>query len=102
MTLSVTNKTKKLESVEAELDDYKTMNHEQSLKIKELETEKQLLTNHVEKLNTELNNTTTSMQGKKDYSDEELRNLLDEHKSEKDEWEKIRESRLIRSILQNY
>lgn len=67
--------------------------------IKELETEKQLLTNHVEKLNVELNNITVGLQNKKEYTDEEIRNLLDEHKSEKDEWEKIRESKITRPVL---
>lgn len=92
-------RTKKLEILETESQDYKIINHEQELRIKELETEKQLLANHVEKLTQELNNIIVSLQNKKAYTDEEIRNLLDEHKSEKDEWEKIRESKVKRPIL---
>lgn len=92
MTSTLNEKTKKLEVCETDIRDFKLINHEQDLRIKELEAEKQMLNNHVERLNQELNNISSSLQGKKEFGDDEIRNLLDEHKSEKDEWEKIRES----------
>ena len=89
----------RLEASQSELSDMKLVAHELELRVKELEGEKQMLSAHVEKLNQELNGASMSLQSKKEFGEEEIRGLLDEHKGEKDEWEKIRESRLIRPVL---
>ena len=89
----------RLEASQSELADCKLLAHELELRVKELEGEKQMLGAHVEKLNQELNGASMSLQSKKEFGDEEIRSLLDEHKGEKDEWEKIRESGMIRPVL---
>lgn len=74
--------------------------HEQQLHIKELDQENKNLINQVEKLNIELNELNSNLNNRKGFSLDEIKNLMEDHQNEKDEWEKIRESQYYK--IQEY
>lgn len=54
----------------------------------------------MEKLTIELNELNSSLEGRKSYSLDEVKNLMDEHQTEKESWEKIRENQYYK--IQDY
>ncbi len=95
----MTEKNAKIAGLEEELMNKTDFVHELELKLKEAEGDRQFLSNQVEKLNIELNELNSSMQNRKTYSLDEIKNLMEEHQQEKEEWETIRESWLTRPVL---
>lgn len=54
----------------------------------------------MEKLNIELNELNSNLNNRKGFSLDEIKNLMEDHQNEKDEWEKIRESQYYK--IQEY
>lgn len=93
-------KKTQIENLEADMLDRDNTIHEQQLHIKELDQENRNLINQVEKLNIELNELNSNLNNRKGFSLDEIKNLMEDHQNEKDEWEKIRESQYYK--IQEY
>lgn len=101
MVIQVTEKDKRIEQLESRVAELEASNHEQLLKINGLELENGTLKNQIVKLETEISDFSFQVRSKRETSVREMSTIIDEHKTEKEEWEKLREGILKSPILQN-
>ncbi len=101
LVIQVNEKDKRLQILEAKTVDLEAVSHDQLLKINGLELENSSLRNQIIRLESEINDFSQQIKLKKDSSLKEISSLIEEHKFEKEEWEKLRESTINSPIFQN-
>lgn len=72
--------------------------HELTLEKNTLETENSLLKKQIEKLESEISEGSRLFETRKDTAQQEVAKLTIEQRSEREQWEKMRESSLISAI----
>jgi chromosome segregation ATPase len=88
----------RIEKLNAKIKDMDLNLHELRLAIAELETENGLLKRQVEKLENEISEGGRLIENRKDLVQEEVGKLLQEKRTEKEQWERLRESELTRPV----
>lgn len=72
--------------------------HELTLEKNTLETENSLLKKQIEKLESEISESSRLFETRKDTAQQEVAKLTTEQRNEREQWEKMRESKFISTI----